>query len=197
MRKVLVSLAILSTLAAGSSASRLLADPVPHKAGAVALSPQNTLIQFVCAHVGPKPDPRTGHFGKFNGQAQLDPASKSLRSVNVEIDTNSITTQFDKLTNHLKSPDFFEARQYPTAKFESTKITPGQDGKSQITGKLTLHGVTKEISFPATVAVSESGMTLSSNFSIDRTHFGMNFGPDQVEKKVDLKIAIGEKTPTK
>ena len=197
MRKILVCSALVAAFAVLSSASSLLADPAPIKSGTVALSPQNTLIQFVCAHVGPKPDPRTGHFAKFTGQARLDAAAMSLQSVSVEIDTNSITTQFDKLTNHLKSADFFEARQYPTAKFESTKITPGQGGQSQITGKLTLHGVTKEISFPATVAISPSGFTLGSTFSIERSQFGMNFGPGQVENKVDLKIAVGEKTPAK
>jgi polyisoprenoid-binding protein YceI len=197
MRKILVCSALVAALAVLSAASSLLAEPASIKSGTVALSPQNTLIQFVCAHVGSNPDPRTGHFAKFTGQAQIDEAAKSLRSVSVEIDTNSITTQFDKLTNHLKSPDFFEARQYPTAKFESTKVTPGQNGQAQVTGKLTLHGVTKEISFPATMAVSPSGFTLNSNFSIDRSQFGMNFGPDKVENKVDLKIAVGEKTPAK
>jgi len=197
MRKIVVCSALVAALAGLSASSSLLAEPAPIKSGTVALSPQNTLIQFVCAHVGPKPDPRTGHFAKFTGQAQIDEAAKSLKSVSVEIDTNSITTQFDKLTTHLKSPDFFEARQYPTAKFESTKITPGQGGQALLTGKLTLHGVTKEISFPAAVSVSPSGFSLSSNFSIERSQFGMNFGPGQVENKVDLKIAVGEKTPAK
>src|SRR6187551_3707466 len=105
MRKILVCSAFVAALAVLSAAGSLLADPAPIKSGTVALSPQNTLIQFVCAHVGPKPDPRTGHFAKFTGLAQLDEAAKSLKSVSVEIDTNSITTQFDKLTNHLKSPD--------------------------------------------------------------------------------------------
>jgi polyisoprenoid-binding protein YceI len=197
MRKVLASFAIVTTLAAFSSWSHLHADPVPIKSGTITLSPQNTLIQFVCAHIAPNPDPRTGHFAKFSGQAQVDATAKALKSVSVEIDTNSITTQFDKLTAHLKSPDFFEARQYPTAKFESTKISPGQSGQAQITGKLTLHGVTKEISFPATVAFTSTGFTLNSDFSIERSQFGMNFGPDKVENKVDLKIAVGEKTPAK
>jgi polyisoprenoid-binding protein YceI len=186
---VLVGLAMATIEIAINSA----AEPVTIKSGTAALSPDNTKIQFVCAHMKPKrPDPRTGHFAKFTGKAQIDAAANSLKSVSVEIDTNSITTEFDKLTNHLKSPDFFEVRQYPTAKFESTKITPGQ-GQSQITGKLTLHGVTKEISFPATVSITPSGLSLQSEFNIDRSQFGMTFGPDQVENKVALTIAIGDK----
>jgi polyisoprenoid-binding protein YceI len=168
----------------------------PIKAGAATLSPENTKIQFVCAHSGDKPDPRTGGFAKFSGKAEIDAATKSLKSVTVDIDTTSLFTQIDKLTNHLKSADFFEVRQHPTAKFVSTKIAPGAGGQTTITGKLTLHGVTKEISFPATVEVTDKGLGLKSQFSIDRTQFGMSYGQGKVENKVDLTVVIGEKTTT-
>ena len=192
-RCALMALVMSSGAAISSLAVDAVRTPAAIKGGKVALSPENTKIQFVCAHVGPKPDPRTGHFSKFSGTAEVDAASSVLRMVSVEIDTNSITTEFDKLTAHLKSPDFFEVRQYPTAKFESTKIAPGQaSGQVQITGKLTLHGKTNEISFPATVAVMPSGFSLKSEFNIDRSQFGMTFGPDKVENKVAMTIVIGE-----
>jgi polyisoprenoid-binding protein YceI len=167
------------------------ADAAPVKGGVATLSPQNTKIQFVCAHVGPRPDPRKGGFAKFTGKAQLD--GKSLKSFTVDIDTASIGTEFEKLTNHLKSPDFFEVRKYPSARFESTKIEPGS-GTAQITGKLTLHGVTKEISFPAAIEITDSGLKLSSEFTIDRTDFGINYDPTKVEKKVSMTVIIGERT---
>jgi polyisoprenoid-binding protein YceI len=166
--------------------------PVPAKSGAVSLSPQNTTIEFVCAHVGPRPDPRKGNFGKFTGTARIDPATKTLQSVNIEIDTASLSTAIDRLTNHLKSPDFFDVRRFPTARFESTKIDAGSTG--QITGKLTMHGVTKEISFPATIQVTDAGLTVEASFSIDRSQFGMNYDPTKVENKVDLTVAIGKKS---
>jgi polyisoprenoid-binding protein YceI len=168
------------------------AAPAPVQAGTATLTPQNTKIQFVCAHVGAKPDPRKGGFAKFSGTAKLDSAAKSLKSLSVEIDTTSLFTEFDMLTNHLKSPDFFEVRRFPSAKFESTKIEPGA-GTCQITGKLTLHGVTKEISFPASVEVGSSGVALKSEFTIDRTEFGMTYDPKKVENKVTLAVLIGEK----
>ena len=168
-------------------------SPVPVQAGAVNLTPQNTKIQFVCAHVGAKPDPRKGSFSKFSGKAQIDPATKALKSLSVEIDATSLGTEFDKLTNHLKSPDFFEVRKYPTAKFESTKIA-ADSTSTQITGKLTLHGVTKEISFPATVQMTAAGLTLNSEFTIDRSEFGMTYDPSKVENKVALTVSIGQKS---
>ena len=175
----------------------LAATPVPVSGGAATLSPDNTKIQFVGTHSGAKPDPRTGGFAKFKGKAEIDPAKKTLKAVNVEIDTSSLFTEIQKLTDHLKSPDFFEVREYPKATFESTKIVAGASGKATITGKLVLHGVTKEISFPATVEVGEKGLTLTSEFSIDRTQFGMTFGEGKVEPKVSMTVIVGEKTTPK
>src|SRR4051812_4333007 len=79
-------------------------DAVPAPGGAATLTPENTKIEFVCAHVGPKPDPRKGGFKAFTGKAVVD--GKALKSIGVDIDTTSLFTQFDMLTTHLKSPDF-------------------------------------------------------------------------------------------
>src|SRR5947208_14307857 len=99
---------------------------------------------------------------------------KSLKSVSLEIDAASLFTDFDMLTTHLKSPDFFEVRRFPMAKFESIKIEPGA-GNSQITGKLTLHGVTREVTVPARVEVSDAGIKLTSEFTINRLDYGINY----------------------
>ena len=173
-----------------------IGTPVALSGGVAVLTPENTKIQFVGTHSPPKqPDPRTGGFAKFEGKAQVDPAAKKLLAVNVDIQTASLFTGIDKLTTHLKSGDFFEVREHPTAKFESSKITTEEGGKATITGSLTLHGVTKEISFPATVQISDEGLALKSEFSIDRTEFGMTF--KGVENKVDMTVVIGEKTVPK
>jgi polyisoprenoid-binding protein YceI len=108
----------------------------------------------------------------------------------VDIDTTSLFTQFDMLTTHLKSPDFFEVRRFPTAKFESTKIETGPTG-SQVTGKLTLHGVTNEVTFPAKLEVTTSGISLKSEFTINRLDFGINYDPKKVEEKVALSVVVG------
>ena len=174
--------------------TEVAAKPVPVADGVVTLSPENTKIQFVGVHSPPKqPDPRTGGFAKFSGKAEVD-ADGKLKSVNVDIDTTSLFTSIQKLTDHLKSPDFFEVREYPTAKFESTKIAPGEGGDAIITGNLTLHGVTKEISFPAKVESTDSGLTVTSKFDIERSQFGMTFGKGQVEDKVHMTVVVGEKT---
>jgi len=185
---------LLSLVAVLAIAYSATAEPVPVAGGKVALSPNNTKINFVGTHAAPKkPDPRTGGFGKFKGEAVVD--GKALKSVSVDIETESLWTEIGgRLTNHLKSADFLEVREHPTAKFVSTRIESAADGKAKITGNLTLHGQTKEVSFPATVAVTDKGLTLASEFKIDRTNWGINYEPNQVVKEVTLKIAIGEKT---
>ena len=177
---------------AGTS-NKPLPDGVAADSGTVTLTPENTKIEFVGTHAGEKPDPRVGTFEKFAGKIEVDAATKTLKSVSIEIDTNSLTTQFPKLTDHLKSPDFLEVREYPAIKFESTKIEAADGGEQKITGNLTLHGVTKEITIPAKVDVVDGAPTLQSEFSIDRTEYKINFAPDKVEKKVSLTVSVGGK----
>jgi polyisoprenoid-binding protein YceI len=171
-------------VSAGSAAAAVKSIP---------LTPKNTTIQFVGTHSPPRqPEPRKGSFEKFSGKAEVDLAGKTLKGVAVEIETGSLKTEFDKLTNHLNSPDFFDTREYPTAKFKSTQITAGENGQQTITGKLTLMKTTKEISFPATVQVSDAGLSLKADFQIDRMDFGIGVDQKGVERPVSLSIAISK-----
>ena len=87
------------------------------------------------------------------------------------------------------------SREFPQAKFASTKIEPGADiGSYQVTGNLTLLAVTKEISFPAAVINDSKGLLLKAEFTIDRNEFGMDKLADRVAKAVTIKVAVGEKT---
>lgn len=168
------------------------AEPV--KAGKTALGPDNTRLQFVCPHLGDKPDPRTGTFAKFTGSLESDAAAKTLKALSLDIDTNSIATEFAKLTAHLKSPDFFDTREHPKATFVSKKIAAGKAaGEFVVTGDLTLHGVTREITAPAKATFADGGVTVASEFVIDRSQFGMKYGLDKVDKNVAITFVIGEK----
>lgn len=178
-----------------ATAKKPALKPVPLADGMVALSPANSRIDFVGTHEGAKPDPRKGGFAKFAGQARLDSSGK-LAAVKFEFQTASLWTEMPRLTSHLKSPDFFDVREHPKASFESTLVKPGkQDGTYEVRGKFTLLGKTKEVKIPATVAVTDAGVTLMSKFEIDRTQFGMTYGEGKVKKEVAIQVAIG--TPTK
>lgn len=84
------------------------------------------------------------------------------------------------LKGHLLSADFFDAEQYGTAAFSITAVKE-QDGKTMIEGNLTLKDVKKNISFPATVTVTDDkAMIVSEVFTIDRTDFGMQYGSSSI-----------------
>lgn len=170
--------------------------PVPVAGGVAKLSPENTKIEFLCEHMPPKaPDARLGGFEKLTGEATVE--GGAIKSVSVEVDAASLWSQFPPLTTHLSGADFFEVQEHPQVSFKSTSIEPGDEGKVTVNGDLTLHGVTKPISFPADVTVGDAGVTLKSQFSIDRTEFGMSFKPEEIAKKVDLSVVIGDKTAPK
>lgn len=201
--KVIFSLLLLSLITLGCSGNTATEpaasdDSTPEVEVAVTeggseieLTPDNTLIQFVGTHFGKDPDPdaRTGKFEDFAGKAIV--ADGELQSVSVEIQMASVQTGMDKLNNHLQAEDFFSVREYPTAKFESQSITAGDDGQHTITGELTLHSATKEVSFPATVDVADGELKLSGKMTLDRTEFGMDKMTDKVNSNVELTFEIG------
>ena len=164
--------------------------PVPVESGKASLSADNAMIQFVGTHAGDEPNPRVGVFQKFSGVANV--TENGLESIQVEIDAGSLQTPIENLTNHLKSPDFFDVREHSQAKFVSSKIEQGDGDQHTVTGNLTIMGKTKKVEFPARIEVSESGVTLDAKLTLDRTDFGMSKMTERVNKEVELTIAIGK-----
>jgi polyisoprenoid-binding protein YceI len=149
--------------------------PSPQSAGGqkYSITPENSKVEFVGSKVTGS---HNGAFQKFAGE--IDYTGDVTKSrVRITIDTNSITTDDPKLTEHLKTADFFDVAKFPQATFESTGIRTGGDrGASHtVTGNLTLHGVTKSITFPATITTASDGVTVDSTFSINRKDFGINY----------------------
>ena len=128
----------------------------------------------------------------------------SLNNTDLAADTASKA----KLEGHLKSPDFFDAAKYPTAKFEITGVEPFKydsltmkdvkmkDATHTIKGNLTLKDSTKNVSFPAKVSVTATQVTAMADFNIDRTVWGMSYkGPNNpqdwfIRKEVNIKINL-------
>lgn len=134
---------------------------------------QNSKIEFVASKVTGS---HNGTFKEFSGV--IDYAGQPEKAqVNVTIDMNSVSTDADGLTQHLKTPDFFDVAKFPQATFKSTEIKPGGDkGASHtVTGNFQLHGVTKSISFPATISATADSVSVESTFSINRKDFGINY----------------------
>ena len=152
------------------------------------LSGDNTKIEFL----GTKSDGKhAGSFPKLSGTFDLaDDVTKS--KITVKIDVEALESDDPKLTGHLKSPDFFEAQKYPEAKFVSKGIKKDKDAFT-VTGDLTMRGKTKEISFPAKIAKADGIATLSSEFKINRSDWGMTYGAGKIDEAVKLTIDVKAK----
>ncbi|RMG43217.1 MAG: polyisoprenoid-binding protein [Acidobacteria bacterium] len=122
----------------------------------------------------------TGKFKEFHGTIVYDAEDPSGSSVEFTVEAKSIDTGVAKRDGHLRSPDFFDVARYPAITFKSKKVAPGKDGMLLVTGDLTLHGVTKEITVPVEVlGVIDSPFGVragfETHFTIDRQDFGINW----------------------
>src|SRR5688572_4318409 len=133
-----------------------------------------------------------GGFRTIAGEFRVVDGKLADTGNKIVIDVNSIWSDNDRLTGHLKSPDFFDAAKYPKAVFESTEVKPAATG-STVTGNLTLHGVTKQISFPAQIQVSGNELSAKSEFYLNRFDFNIVYpgkANDLIRKEVVLKLDI-------
>lgn len=140
-----------------------------------------------------------GGFNSFEGVVSVDGGKAESSSVEVVIDTTSLWADNEKLTGHLKSADFFDVEAHPKATFKSTAIAAEEDGTYTLTGNLDLHGITKQISFPASVEVDDHGFSATAEFSINRMDFEIKYAGkpddlirDEVLIKLDLRSASDE-----
>jgi polyisoprenoid-binding protein YceI len=156
-------------------------------ADSVKLSGENTKVTWVGTKPGGKHE---GGFKTLTGTATV--LEGELAKVEVEIDTESLYADDPKLTQHLKSPDFFGVKNNPKAKFVTTKVEKADKGVT-ITGDLTLNGKTKSISFPATVSHAGGTLKVDSAFTIDKRDFGMTYGGGKIDDQVAIKVAVEAK----
>src|SRR5271170_3356382 len=112
------------------------------------LDPAHSNAQFSVRHLGISNV--QGEFTKVTGTVELDDQDISKSTVNATIDVSSLDTRVQNRDNDLKSDHFFDVAKFPTITFQSTKIWKTGEGTAKMTGNLTLHGVTKEVTFDVT-----------------------------------------------
>ncbi len=142
------------------------------------LDPAHSNAQFSVRHLGISNV--QGEFTKLTGTVQLDDQDISKSTVNATIDVNSLDTRVQNRDNDLKSDHFFDVGKFPTITFQSTKIVSTGEGTTKMTGNLTLHGVTKEVTFDVTgptkvIQVMGTRRGASATTKINRQDFGMVF----------------------
>jgi len=204
MNRILIALAVAAPLSLvackdpGKDAAKAVTEApqtaqAAQKAGEVLpFDGKTSKLEFVGSKVTGS---HNGSFGTFDGRMELVDGKIEASTVRVDIDMKTVTSDTEKLTGHLKSKDFFEVDRFPKATFVSTKIVSGGEkgATHTITGNLELHGVTKSITFPATIGVANEAVTANAEFAIDRTQWGINYegmADNLIRKDVVLKLSI-------
>ena len=158
------------------------------------VDPVHSSISFMISHAGISNI--HGLFNNFSGKVTIDKADPAKSSFALTIPVESIDTNNAKRDEHLRAPDYFNVKQFPTMTFQSTKVT-AIDGGYEVTGDLTLHGVTKQISFKIKggdkVVEFPKGIKrigLLSSFSIVRSEFGVSTELGALGDEVSIVVGL-------
>ncbi|HJX01492.1 MAG TPA: YceI family protein [Terriglobales bacterium] len=189
-RRVVSLLAVaLFTLAAWAQSSEWQIDP------------SHTTVAFTVRHFGISNV--HGRFTKVSGSAIVDDNDMTKSSVNATMDVNSIDTGNENRDKDLKSPNYFDAAQFPTITFKSKSVSKNGDNKLKIVGDLTIHGVTKEVtldvdgpSAPMTQGPNQR-RGLAATTSVNRKDFGVGAKASAAmigeEIKIELDVELTHK----
>ncbi len=185
MQKVgFLFVAIALTLAAAARSAR---------AESYTLDPVHSALLFKVSHLG-----ASYSFGVFHspeGKVTWDSADPTKSSIEVTAKVANLNTFNAKRDEHLRSPDFFDAKQFPSLTFKSTSIKSLGDDLYEVSGDLTIRGTTK----PITVNLKKMGTAemrgtvktgFDGKFTINRMDFGVAYMPQGIGTDVDVHVAL-------
>jgi polyisoprenoid-binding protein YceI len=115
-----------------------------------------------------------GRFARFSGDVMVDPAVLAGARVSLTIDSASLDTGIEMRDNHLRSSDFFDVERFPTVAFQSVRVEAA-GRRATVVGRLTLHGVTREIAVPIDVQITSAALVASGEFIVNRGEYAMNY----------------------
>jgi polyisoprenoid-binding protein YceI len=158
------------------------------------VDPVHSSVSFGISHAGISDI--HGRFNDFSGTFVIDKEDPSKSSFALDIKVESVDTNNEKRDEHLRAPDYFNAKQFPTLSFKSTKVKP-TDAGYEVTGDMTLHGVTKPVTmklkgghkvveFPK--GTSRVGVT--SAVTIKRSEFGMTTALEALGDEVHIIVGL-------
>ncbi len=186
MRKLAYALVAAATLAAGAAQA---------ESATYAMDPNHTYVTFEISHFGTSTN--RGRWDKKQGTVQLDKAAKTGK-VDLTIDMASINSGSAAFDKHLRSADFFDTDNFPTAKFSADKFTFNGDQVSEVSGMLTLMDKTNPVILKAKHFNCYQSPMLKREVcggdfeaTIDRTAYGVNYGIQYgFPKEVRLVIQV-------
>ena len=176
--------------------------PASVQPGRYKIEPNHTRVLFSVSHMG-----FTTYYGEFvgaSGTLSLDPANIGASHLDVSVPIGGILTPSDRLDTELKGADWFNAAQFPAMTFHSTAITSTGPDTAEVTGDLTLHGVTKQVTLKAkfnAAGVNPLDKAYTAGFEvrghISRSDFGVTKYVPLVGDDVHLIISVAfERAPS-
>jgi len=161
------------------------------------IDPNHSYPNFKINHLGFST--MHGRFGKTTGKLNIDRLAKT-GSVDVVIDASSINTGMKKRDDHLRSPDFLNAAEFPDITYKSDKVTLHDDGSGRVDGRLTIMGVSKAVSLaitsmhcgihPFDPAKKKYVCGFNASALIKRSEFGVTYGAPGIGDEMELEIEI-------
>ena len=193
VRKVITAVILLAGMGWLASLSTAVTRQDEEAGGKYTVDPVHSALIFGLTHM------KVGYFyGRINGPSgefSFDPEDPSSATFTIEASTDKIDTANGKRDGHLKSADFFNAKQFPKITFKSTKVSKAGGNKYEVSGTLTLHGVTK----PITIELNHIGSAdtrrgdmagFQSTFTINRSDYGIDYMPKGLGEEVTIMIGI-------
>ena len=154
-----------------------------------------------------------GRFADFTGTIKVDPAKPEASSVEFTIKAASISTGEEKRDQHLKSPDFFDVEKFPELTFKSTAIKSTSKDVYDVTGTLTIHGVSRQVTLPVTflgfvkTPWGDERAGFETGLKLNRTDYGLTWNKaleaggllvgDEVEVSVNIEAVKQKETASK
>ena len=163
----------------------------PTKARTFAVDTVHSSVMFKVKHLN-----TSWFYGRFNTIKGAIAVGGDDSSVNLIIDAKSADSANDRRDRHLHGPDFFNVKQFPEIKFESTSVRVSKSGHLDVKGKLTLRGKTKEIQAIANKVgegKARGGAAIvgyHTVFTIKRSDFGMTYGKGALSDDVEVTISV-------
>jgi len=163
------------------------------QAGTWQIDPNHSAAQFSVRHLGVSTV--RGAFTKVSGTAKYDPADPSKTALDATINADSVDTRVEMRDKDLRSAHFLDVEKYPTITFRSKHVKAAGDGKLQIVGDLSIHGVTKEVSLdvdgpsaPIKDPWGNQRIGASASTKINREDFGITGAPGVVGDEITITI---------
>ena len=137
-----------------------------------------------------------GKFSEFGGTISIDDSDLTKSTFDITVNPASVDTGNKKRDEHLQTPDYFNVKEYPTVTFKSTSVKKVSDNRMEVTGDLTLHGVTQSITVPVEILgkgefpKGNGRIGIEATFSVKMSEYKIKGDPKSVGDEIFLVASL-------